>query len=85
MLLDGSFFFTITNLVLSTTAKRNTALGYDGTWGVWLKNAADVLVTRFNVSAVFTQDISAQVGGGGGYDTGLDEMFSLNPCWPSLL
>lgn len=58
VLVDGSPFFTVSNLQLGTTARR--AAIYDGTWGVWLKNAADVLVTRFNISAVFAQDIAVQ-------------------------
>ncbi len=61
LLLDACFFFTVTDISMTVDAKRNTALGYDGTWGVWLKNGADVLVTNFNMAAVFTQDISAQV------------------------
>jgi hypothetical protein len=38
--------------------------GYDGTWGVWQKNGADVLITRFNMSCAFIQDFGVQVCGG---------------------
>jgi hypothetical protein len=55
---DGSPFFTVNNLQLGVTQRR--AATYDGTWGIWLKNAADVLITRFNISALFTQDIAIQ-------------------------
>eukprot|EP00878_Enallax_costatus_P038027 GHUV01043156.1.p1 GENE.GHUV01043156.1~~GHUV01043156.1.p1 ORF type:complete len:222 (+),score=22.33 GHUV01043156.1:621-1286(+) len=58
VIIDGSPFFTIRRLHLGTTQSRGAS--YDGTWGVWLKNGADVLVTRFNVSATFTQDIAVQ-------------------------
>lgn len=61
IIIDGSSFFTVKKLYLGTTASRSSS-GYDGTWGVWLKNAADVLITRFNISAVFTQDFGVQVG-----------------------
>jgi hypothetical protein len=61
VLVDNSPFFTIRQLTLAVSAPRNSSLGYDGTWGVWLKNGADVLVTRFNISAVFTQDLAVQV------------------------
>jgi hypothetical protein len=55
---DGSAFFTVRDLTLSVTARR--AGVYDGTWGVWVKNAADVLLTRFNMSAINTQDVAVQ-------------------------
>lgn len=58
LIVDGSPFFTVNNLQLGVTQRR--AATYDGTWGIWLKNAADVLITRFNISAVFTQDIAIQ-------------------------
>lgn len=59
VVIDGSPFFSVSKLQLGVTQSRG-ALN-DGTWGVWLKNGADVLVTRFNVSCVFTQDIAVQV------------------------
>jgi len=58
MVVDASPFFTVSDLQLGVTRPRGSS--YDGTWGVWLKNAADVLVTRFNISAVFTQDFAVQ-------------------------
>lgn len=58
MVVDASPFFTVSDLQLGVTRPRSST--YDGTWGVWLKNAADVLVTRFNISAVFTQDVAVQ-------------------------
>jgi hypothetical protein len=60
IIIDGSPFFTVQQLQLGVTAPRG-ANGYDGTWGVWLKNGADVLITRFNVSCTFTQDFGVQV------------------------
>jgi hypothetical protein len=58
VLVDGSPFFTVYNLQLGVTARR--AASYDGTWGVWLKNAADVLITHFNISATYVQDVAVQ-------------------------
>jgi len=61
ILIDNSPFFTVRQLTLGVSAPRNSSSGYDGTWGVWMKNGADVLVTRFSISAVFTQDFAVQV------------------------
>ena len=61
VVVDASPFFTISQLHLGVSGARAQGSGYDGTWGVWLKNGADVLVTRFNMSAVFMQDIAVQV------------------------
>ncbi|KAF6262421.1 hypothetical protein COO60DRAFT_1676006 [Scenedesmus sp. NREL 46B-D3] len=59
IIVDGSPFFTVQQLHMGVSAPRGSN-GYDGTWGVWLKNGADVLVTRFNMSRTFTQDFGAQ-------------------------
>lgn len=61
IIVDGSAFFTVRQLHMGVTAPRG-ANGYDGTWGVWLKNGADVLITSFNMSCAFTQDFGVQVG-----------------------
>jgi hypothetical protein len=86
---DGSPFFTIRDLHLGVTQRRAPA--YDGTWGVWLKNAADTLITRFNVSAVFTQDFGVQAcqvraGGGGGAGNGRCQLWLavVRGCHASL-
>jgi hypothetical protein len=60
IIVDGSPFFTVQQLHMGVTAPRGSN-GYDGTWGVWLKNGADVLITHFNMSCAFTQDFGVQV------------------------
>lgn len=79
VVVDASSFFTVNNLQLGVTRPRGA---YDGTWGVWLKNAADVLVTRFNISAVFTQDISVQaVQVSTVISNGIGRNLSVNPLY----
>jgi hypothetical protein len=80
IIVDGSPFFTVSNLQLGVTQRRGPA--YDGTWGVWLKNAADVLITRFNISAVFTQDIAIQaVQASTVISNGVGRNLSVNPLY----
>lgn len=80
MIVDGCPFFTIRNLHLGVT--RDRAATYDGTWGVWLKNAADVLITRFNISAVFVQDIAVQaVQASTVISNGVGTNLSINPLY----
>ena len=59
VILDNSYFITIKDITLSSDRKRGTR--FDGSWGVWLKNGADNLVTSFNISTVNTYDIALQV------------------------
>jgi len=61
VLIDNCPFFTARRLTLEVSAPRSPTLGYGRHWGVWLKNGADVLITRFNMSAVFVQDFAIQV------------------------
>lgn len=80
VIVDGSPFFTVSDLQLGVTQRR--AATYDGTWGIWLKNAADVLITRFNISAVFTQDIAVQaVQASTVISNGVGRNLSINPLY----
>lgn len=80
VIVDGSPFFTVSNLHLGVTSPR--AAAHDGTWGLWLKNAADVLITRFNISAVCTQDIAVQACQSSTViSNGVGKNLSVNPLY----
>jgi hypothetical protein len=54
--MDGGFFCTIQNVELGAGPR-----GVDsGTWGIWLKNGADVLVKGVRVTTRFSRDIAVQ-------------------------
>ena len=61
IVVDSSHLFTITDVEVAVTTRRGATL--DGSWGVWLKNGGDVLLTNFNISAVNYFDIAVQVCG----------------------